>query len=264
MRKPSIVIFGLLVLALGSISCTPAEETTTPSVATPLEEKSTVSEASLPEDTSSPDDTVTSPSASTPPSVEEQERTFSVGEVVVMLEPTVVRIEIPEGSGSGVIISRTGYVLTNNHVVEDAHRITITLVSGEEYDGIVIARDEHRDLAIVGIIAGRTDFSEAVLGSSEDMIVGEDVIAIGYALGFEGQVTISKGIISAIREMDGDNYIQTDAAINPGSSGGPLVNLRGEIMGINTAKYVGEAVESIGLAIPINEVKLFIENTIGW
>ena len=289
MRKPSIVIFGLLVLALGSISCTSAEETTTPSVATPLEEKSTVSEASLPEDTSSPDDTapseeitlseeatspqetvpsqddtVTSPSASTPPSVEEQERTFSVGEVVVMLEPTVVRIEIPEGSGSGVIISRTGYVLTNNHVVEDAHRITITLVSGEEYDGIVIARDEHRDLAIVGIIAGRTDFSEAVLGSSEDMIVGEDVIAIGYALGFEGQVTISKGIISAIREMDGDNYIQTDAAINPGSSGGPLVNLRGEIMGINTAKYVGEAVESIGLAIPINEVKLFIENTIGW
>lgn len=282
MGKPSIIIIGLLVLALGSASCTPAEETATPSVATPLEEKTTVPEAALPEDTTtldetapseevklpqetvpSPDDTETAPSASTPPSDEEQERTFSVGEVVVFLEPTVVRIETPEGSGSGVIISRTGYVLTNNHVVEDAHRITITLVSGEKYDGIVVARDEDRDLAIVGIIADRTDFSEAVLGSSEDMMVGEEVITIGYALGLEGQVTISKGIISAIREIDGDNYIQTDAAINPGNSGGPLVNLRGEIMGINAVKYVGEAVEGIGLAIPIDEVKLFIQNTIG-
>ena len=94
-------------------------------------------------------------------------------------------------------------------------------------------------------------------------MVGEEVITIGYALGLEGQVTISKGIISAIREIDGDNYIHTDAAINPGNSGGPLVNLRGEIMGINAVKYVGEAVEGIGLAIPIDEVKLFIQNTIG-
>ena len=180
-----------------------------------------------------------------------------------MLEPTVVRIETPEGSASGIIISRTGYVLTNDHIVEDAHLITITLVSGEEYDGIVVARDEQKDLAIVAIIADHSDFSEAVLGSSETIAVGEEVVAIGYSLGLEGQVTVSKGIVSAIRNINSSSHIQTDAAINPGNSGGPLVNLKGEIIGINTAKYVGEAVEGIGLAIPVDEAKIFIQNTIG-
>ncbi len=171
--------------------------------------------------------------------------------------------ETSEASGSGVIISRTGYVLTNKHVVEGAALVKITLMSGEKYDGIVVARDEQRDLAIVGIIADRSDFSEGVLGSSETIAVGEEVVAIGYSLGLEGQVTVSKGIVSAIRDIDSSSYIQTDAAINPGNSGGPLVNLKGEIIGINTAKYVGEAVEGIGLAIPIDEAKIFIQDTVG-
>jgi len=85
------------------------------------------------------------------------------------------------------------------------------------------------------------------------------VVAIGYALGLEGQVSFSAGIISATRDLDGYEYIQTDAAINPGNSGGPLVNLKGEVIGINSAKYVGLAIEGIGLAIPIDETKEFID-----
>ena len=94
-------------------------------------------------------------------------------------------------------------------------------------------------------------------------LVGEDVVATGYALGLEGQVTISKGIISAIRYIDDSMYIQTDAAINPGNSGGPLANLEGQVIGINTAKFVGVEVEGIGLAIPVDEAKVFIQETIG-
>ena len=244
MNKLGLIMMGLLVLVIGSISCTSQEATQTPEATE-----------------TSPEITETSPEATeTPPEITP---IYSLAEVVVMLEPTVVRIDTAEGSGSGIIISRTGYVLTNNHVVEDAHLITITLVSGEKYDGIVVARDEHRDLAIVGIIADRSDFSEGVLGSSEAIVVGEEVVAIGYSLGLEGQVTVSKGIVSAIRNIDSSSYIQTDAAINPGNSGGPLVNLKGEIIGINTAKYVGVEVEGIGLAIPIDEAKIFIQDTVG-
>ena len=251
MNKLGLIMMGLLVLVIGSISCTSQEATQTPEA---TETSPEITETS-------PEITETSPEATeTPPEITP---IYSLAEVVVMLEPTVVRIDTAEGSGSGIIISRTGYVLTNNHVVEDAHLITITLVSGEKYDGIVVARDEHRDLAIVGIIADRSDFSEGVLGSSEAIVVGEEVVAIGYSLGLEGQVTVSKGIVSAIRNIDSSSYIQTDAAIKPGNSGGPLVNLKGEIIGINTAKYVGVEVEGIGLAIPIDEAKIFIQDTVG-
>ena len=258
MKKLCLVITGVLLLFMVCMSCT-SPDTVLPEDTTPSEEETTPSEE---ETTPSEEETTPSEEETTLPE-EESTLTYSLSEVVEMLEPTVVRIETPEGSGSGIIISRTGYVLTNNHVVEDAHLITITLVSGEKYDGIVVARDEHRDLAIVGIIADRSDFSEAVLGSSENIMIGEEVVAIGYALWLEGQVTVSKGIVSAIRNINSSNYIQTDAAINPGNSGGPLVNLKGEIIGINTAKYVGVEVEGIGLAIPIDEAKIFIQDTIG-
>lgn len=238
---------GLLAFVIGGINCTSPEAT--PSAAT-----------------TPPAETTEAPSpAVTSPPEEEPTHIYSLAEVMALLEPAVVKIETPEGSASGIIVSRTGYVLTNNHVVEDAHSIRITLMDEEQYDGIIVARDEDRDLAIVGIIADRSNFSGAVLGSSENLMVGEEVVAIGYSLGLEGQVTSSKGIISAIRKIDNGNgsYIQTDAAINPGNSGGPLVNLKGEVIGINTAKYVGEAVEGIGLAIPIDEAKPFIHDTIG-
>ncbi len=194
----------------------------------------------------------------------------AVMDVVALLEPSVVRIEVYKGGGwygggSGVIISNTGYVLTNYHVIEDATSIEITLMSGITYDATVIARNEDRDLAIVKIDSTRTDFPEAALGSSADVTVGEEVVAIGFSLLFdlEGQATFTQGIVSAVRTLDGYEYVQTDAAINPGNSGGPLVNLKGEVIGINTWKYVGEVIEGLGFAIPIDEIKLFIQDTIG-
>lgn len=256
MKKLYLVILGLLILVIWSISCT-SPETTLP------ERIITYPETTLPE-TAQPSETTeaSSPTPTLPPE-EKPTPTYSLAEVVALLEPAVVRIETAEASGSGSIISRTGYVLTANHVVEGAALVKIILMSGEKYDGIVVASDKDKDLAIVGIIADRSGFPDGVLGSSENITVGEEVVAMGYALGLEGQVTSSKGIVSAIRNIDGSSYIQTDAAINPGNSGGPLVNLRGELIGVNTAKYVGVAVEGIGLAIPIDEAKLFIQSTIG-
>ncbi len=269
MKKLCLIIMGLLVLFIGSMGCT-RSETTVPSETTPSTETTLPQEETLPpetavlsETTPPPGTAETSSPTPTPPSEEEPTHIYSLAEMVALLEPMVVRIETEEGSGSGIIISRTGYVLTNNHVVEGAHLIEITLTNGEKYDGIVVSRDEQRDLAIVGIIGDITDFPEGVLGSSDNIRVGEEVVVIGFSLGLEGQVTVSKGIVSAIRDIDGSSYIQTDAPINPGNSGGPLVNLNGEIIGINTAKYVGVEIEGIGLAIPIDEVKVFIKNTTG-
>jgi serine protease Do len=258
-----LTIIILLLLALGSMSCSitkevPLTETEYPSDTSPPREIE-----SNPETVELPEDTETSPSVIEIQAEEEETPTRTVAQVVSLLEPSVVRIDTAEGSGSGTIISRTGYILTNNHVVEDSSLVSITLISGEKHSGVVVFREERNDLAIVAIVADHSDFPEAMLGPTESINVGEDVVAIGYALGLEGQVTISKGIISAIRTIDGSRYIQTDAAINPGSSGGPLTNLKGEIVGINTAKYVGVEVEGIGLAIPVDEAKIFIQETIG-
>ena len=256
MKNLSWVIIVLLVLVTGGISCTPQETT-----------QSSTTEKTSPETILSPEivppiETTEdlSPTVTVPPE-EEPAPIYSLADVVALLEPIVVRIETSEGSGSGIIITQSGYVLTNNHVVEDATLVTITLMNGEKYDGIVVARDEQRDLAIVGIIADHSDFTEGILGSSENIKVGEDVVAIGYSLSLEGQVTFSKGIVSAIRDIDSSSFIQTDAAINPGNSGGPLVTLKGKIIGINAAKYVGQGIEGVGLAIPIDEAKWFIRNT---
>lgn len=244
MKKLCLAIIGLLVLGIWGIGCASTKTTPSPEIKPP------------PAVTETPSSTLTPPSEKVPA------RIYSIQEVVALFEHTVVRVETSEGSGSGIIISRTGYVLTNNHVVENAASIRVTLMSGEKYNGVVITRDEDKDLAIIAIIAERTDFPAAVLGSSDNVTVGEEVVAIGYPLGLEGQASISRGIVSAIRTIDSHSYIQTDAAINPGNSGGPLVNLKGEVIGINSAKYVGVAVEGVGLAIPIDEAKPFIHDTI--
>lgn len=190
------------------------------------------------------------------------QQTTSIPDVVAMVEPSVVSIRTSRGAGSGIIISRTGYVLTAEHVVSNVSSATIRLASGERYGSTVIARDIQRDLAIMRITSNRTDFAEAVLGSSGSTKIGEEVLAAGYSLGFEGRPSISKGIVSGFRIEDGLNYIQTDAAINPGNSGGPLFNLKGQVIGINVAKYVDVDVEGVGLAIPIDETKTFIQNTV--
>ncbi len=178
-------------------------------------------------------------------------------------------------TGSGVIISEDGYILTNNHVVNtsstssyyqvsQASKITVKLYNDETiYDAKIIGTDEATDLAVIKI--DKTGLSAATLGNSDSIKVGEFSMAIGSPLGMES--TVTAGIISATNRTvtsDGKTYnvIQTDAAINSGNSGGALVNSKGEVIGINTLKLSGSGVEGIGFAIPINSTKDIYEQLI--
>lgn len=158
--------------------------------------------------------------------------------------------------GSGFIISRDGYILTNEHVVSDPGRIMVSTKDGSQYVAKLVGRDEKTDVALIKIDAKR-DLPVAPLGNSDRVRVGEWVIAIGNPFGFDHSVTA--GIVSAKgRFIPGnyDEFIQTDASINPGNSGGPLIDLRGEVVGVNSAIYTrtGSSM-GIGFAIPINIVK---------
>lgn len=141
-----------------------------------------------------------------------------------------------QGAGSGVIISNDGYVLSNNHVVEGAREVTVTLADKKEYSAQVVGRDPKTDLAVLKIEA-HGPLPSALLGDSENLKVGDWVVAIGNPFGLNH--TVTSGIVSAKGRVIGagpyDNFIQTDASINPGNSGGPLFNLNGEVVGINTA-----------------------------
>jgi serine protease Do len=159
-----------------------------------------------------------------------------------------------QGVGSGFVISQDGYILTNNHVVEDADQIKVKLSNGKEYAGKVVGRDPKTDLAIVKVERS-SDLHPLTLGNSEDLKVGSWVVAIGSPFGLEQ--TVTAGIVSAKGRVIGsgpyDNFIQTDASINPGNSGGPLINMRGEVVGINTAIIPNG--QGIGFAIPVNTAK---------
>ena len=167
-----------------------------------------------------------------------------------------------QGVGSGFVISQDGYILTNNHVVEDADQIKVKLANGKEYEGKVVGRDPKTDLAIVKIERS-SDLHPLTLGNSEDLKVGSWVVAIGSPFGLEQ--TVTAGIVSAKGRVIGsgpyDNFIQTDASINPGNSGGPLINMRGEVVGINTAIIPNG--QGIGFAIPINTAKEIAPSTRG-
>ena len=158
------------------------------------------------------------------------------------------------GVGSGFVMSQEGYILTNNHVVEDADQIKVKLSNEKEYNGKVIGRDPKTDLALLKI-EGSSDLHPLKLGNSEDLKVGSWVVAIGSPFGLEQ--TVTAGIVSAKGRVIGsgpyDNFIQTDASINPGNSGGPLINMKGEVVGINTAIIASGS--GIGFAIPINMAK---------
>jgi serine protease Do len=159
-----------------------------------------------------------------------------------------------QGVGSGFIMSKEGYILTNNHVVEDAEQIKVKLAGGKEFDGKIVGRDPKTDLALVKI-AGDSDLQPLKLGNSDDLKVGSWVVAVGSPFGLEQ--TVTAGIVSAKGRVIGsgpyDNFIQTDASINPGNSGGPLFNMEGKVVGINTA-IVSQG-QGIGFAIPISMAK---------
>lgn len=175
--------------------------------------------------------------------------------------------QIVSGAGSGVIISADGYIVTNNHVIADASRITVTLRDGSQYEATLVGTDPKTDIAVIKVDA--TGLSPAVMGTSGDLNVGEPAIVIGNPLGQLGG-TVTNGIISALDRqitLDGQvmTLLQTNAAINPGNSGGGLFNQNGELVGIVNAKSgntTGEnvSIEGLGFAIPIDIAKPVIED----
>jgi serine protease Do len=174
-----------------------------------------------------------------------------------MVKDQLLRIFPVEGVGSGVIIDKKGHILTNYHVIDKADKLKITTTDGNFFDGFVIGTDKLTDLAIMRI-ESKEAFSFAELGNSENLKIGQIVIAIGNPFGLPGGPTVTAGIISSLnRNLQFENgvmeLIQTDAAINPGNSGGPLIDTNGKVIGINTAKI--PYAQGMGFAIPINVVK---------
>lgn len=167
-------------------------------------------------------------------------------------------------SGSGVILSDDGYIVTNNHVIDDASKIAVTLNDGDSYEAKIIGADSSNDLAVIKIDA--KNLSPAILGDSTELKLGESVYAIGNPLGTLGG-TVTDGIVSATSRyitIEDNEFlcIQIDAAVSPGNSGGGLFNYDGELIGIVNAKSEATGAESIGFAIPISEAKSVIQDLI--
>ena len=175
------------------------------------------------------------------------------------------KVLVGEGVGSGIIFDKSGYIVTNNHVVGTAKTVIVSLADGQSTEGTVVGRDEKTDLAVVKINVENLPVAE--FGDSDSLQVGETAIAIGNPLGLEFQGTVTAGVISSLNrtigvEGEGMKLIQTDAAINPGNSGGALVDADGKVIGINSAKISKEGVEGLGFAIPINTARPILESLI--
>ena len=194
---------------------------------------------------------------------------FAADSVVEIYTETVVSSGrmgqfVTEGAGSGVIVSSDGYIITNNHVIDGARRITVLLRNGNEYEATLIGRDSKSDLAVIKI--NTSELQPAIYGNSDSLLIGELAVAIGNPLGQLGG-SVTEGIISALSrniDIDGEmmTLLQTSAAVNPGNSGGGLFNCHGELIGVVNAKSSGSDIEGIGFAIPVNTVKTIAENII--
>lgn len=204
-----------------------------------------------------------------------EKENLTVEEVAKKVSPAVVTISVSsqgnmftpgtQGVGTGFIVDKDGTVVTNYHVIEGATSIVITFSNGTEVTGKIVATSKKDDLAILKIVEEVEMPGIAELSQNDEVNAGQEVVAIGNPLGKEYSGTVTRGIISSPSRkitMDGieKEFIQTDAAINPGNSGGPLINLKGEIIGVNTAKQSGENVEGIGFAVAIKHVRNMLEN----
>lgn len=172
---------------------------------------------------------------------------------------------VEQGSGSGIIISDDGYIVTNQHVIDGATEVEVVLNTGTTYSAEIVGQDEKTDLAVLKITPENETLTAAVLGDSTTVEVGELAVAIGNPMGMEFSGSVTAGIISAVnRTMTIDNrtynLIQTDAAINSGNSGGALINQYGEVIGINSVKLSSTGVEGMGFAIAISEAKPIIND----
>ncbi|MBQ7629223.1 MAG: trypsin-like peptidase domain-containing protein [Selenomonadaceae bacterium] len=194
----------------------------------------------------------------------------SVGPAVVGITNRVVARDFfnrqveATGWGSGVIFRSDGYIVTNNHVVEGTHELIVSLSDGRTLNGELVGADELTDIAVVKIDA--KDLPVAKFGNSDDIVVGEPAIAIGNPMGLEYSGSVTVGVISALnRQISGNDvvsYLQTDAAINQGNSGGALVNADGELIGIPSVKIVRNGFEGMAFAIPINTVKSVVDDIV--
>jgi serine protease Do len=253
MLKKVLLIIGLMILVIGTVGLFACSSQTGTATAT------------TPPASSTP---VTTPVPTIKPTPAPA-GTLTIPEVVSMAEPSVVAINVEittydifnrpvkeEGAGSGWIISSEGYIVTNNHVVENADNVTVTLNDGRIFKAGSVKTDALTDLAVVKINA--SNLPALSVGDSSKLVVGDGVVAIGNALGQGTSATA--GIVSALNvSLDTSNgqtmlgLIQTDAAINPGNSGGPLVNMQGEVIGIDSIKVAEVGVEGMGYAISINQ-----------
>ncbi len=215
--------------------------------------------------------------------------TSSVADMVEDLEPAIVGVsnyqasqssqfgldggsssETESGTGSGVIFKKDGekaYIITNNHVIEGANKLSVTLYNGKTETAKLVGKDAISDLAVLEISSSNVK-KAASFGDSSKLRIADKVIAIGNPLGQQFSGTVTQGVISGLnRTVDADtsqgtvemNVIQTDAAINPGNSGGPLINSSGQVIGINSMKVSENGVESLGFAIPSNDVEPIVD-----
>jgi len=200
-----------------------------------------------------------------------------ISEVAAQVSPSIVGISnlsrdgdmfsqnTVESTGSGVILDKEGYIVTNNHVVKGADTIMVTLADGNEEEAEVIGADARTDLAVIKVQVDN-HVTPVQFGDSDNLVVGQEVMAIGNPLGLRFARSVTAGIISGLNRLltteEGFFFrlIQTDAAINPGNSGGALVNLNGELVGINTIKIAEDGFEGMGFSIPSNQVSMVIED----
>ena len=190
---------------------------------------------------------------------------------VRMMQDQLFRVFPVQGVGSGIIIDDKGHILTNNHVIDGTDRLRVTLGDSKQVSAKVVGTDDETDLAVVRAEPLEINSTDAVkfqpvnLGNSEELKVGQIVMAVGNPFGLTGGPTVTAGIISSLnRNVQFENgileLVQTDAAINPGNSGGPLINTKGEVVAINTAKIPYG--QGIGFAVPINTVKSILNDLI--
>jgi serine protease Do len=200
--------------------------------------------------------------------VDPEAEVLTVQENIARCAEAVVQVRTPVGLGSGFVIHPDGYVITNQHVVSGEHKISVTLFKqGEsELEHVqfkkvrIVAMSPHADIALLKIEdGGEHSFKTVPFGDSTKLRQGQTVFAVGSPLGLDRSV--SEGIISLTnRVLEGKLFVQTTAQVNPGNSGGPLFNLRGEVVGINDLKLVGIGLEGLSFAIPINALKEFLDN----
>ena len=166
---------------------------------------------------------------------------------------SAVTIETAYSYGSGFFCSSDGYIITNYHVIDGYEQVKVTMNAGMSFTAKVVRVDSDRDLALLKVeVSG---FPCLPFANSDLILLGDDVVARGTPEDKSLNQTVTKGIISGTRLIEGKKFIQTDVSINPGNSGGPLINKSGEVIGIVTAKLMGDNVEGLGFAIPVNDVQ---------